>query len=165
MDVKKLNTTSMAYIGDAVYEVYVRAHVMQKDAAHADALHKRAVAFVRAEGQASVIKQLMKEREAAVKAAEQAAASDFTVEQGLHAADEISEAEAFLLTAEEAALVRRARNRKSATKPKNADPVTYKWATAFEALAGWLYLTEQTERLDLFAETAIAYIENRMRQK
>lgn len=155
MDVKKLNTTSMAYIGDAVYEVYVRAHVMQKDAAHADALHKRAVAFVRAEGQASVIKQLMKERETAVKASE----------QGLRAADEISEAEAFLLTAEEAALVRRARNRKSATKPKNADPVTYKWATAFEALAGWLYLTEQTERLDLFAETAIAYIENRMRQK
>lgn len=155
MDVKKLNTTSMAYIGDAVYEVYVRAHVMQKDAAHADALHKRAVAFVRAEGQASVIKQLMKERETAVKASE----------QGLRAADETSAAEAFLLTAEEAALVRRARNRKSATKPKNADPVTYKWATAFEALAGWLYLTEQTERLDLFAETAIAYIENRMRQK
>lgn len=148
----------MAYIGDAVYEVYVRAYVMQKDAAHTDALHKRAVAFVRAEGQASVIKQLMKERETAVKAAEQA-------EQGAHAADEISAAEGFLLTAEEAALVRRARNRKSATKPKNADPVTYKWATAFEALAGWLYLTEQTERLDLFAETAIAYIENRMRQK
>lgn len=155
MDVKKLNTTSMAYIGDAVYEVYVRAHVMQKDAAHTDALHKRAVAFVRAEGQASVIKQLMKERETAVKASE----------QGLRAADEISAAGAFLLTAEEAALVRRARNRKSATKPKNADPVTYKWATAFEALAGWLYLTEQTKRLDLFAETAIAYIENRMRQK
>ena len=110
---------------------------------------------MRAEGQASVIKQLMKERETAVKASE----------QGLRAADETSETEAFLLTAEEAALVRRARNRKSATKPKNADPVTYKWATAFEALAGWLYLTEQTERLDLFAETAIAYIENRMRQK
>mgnify|MGYP000709932826 CR=1 FL=1 len=65
MDVKKLNTTSLAYIGDAVYEVYVRSHVMEKDAAHTDALHRRAVAFVRADGQAQVIKRLMREREAA----------------------------------------------------------------------------------------------------
>ena len=47
MDVKKLNTTSLAYMGEAVYEVYVRSHVMEKDAAHTDALHRRAVAFVR----------------------------------------------------------------------------------------------------------------------
>lgn len=37
------------------------------------------------------------------------------------------------LDEKEQALVKRARNRKSATKAKNADPVTYKWATAFEA--------------------------------
>ena len=44
------------------------------------------------------------------------------------------------LTEPEQKLVKRARNRKSATKAKNADPITYKWATAFEALVGYLYL-------------------------
>ena len=51
------------------------------------------------------------------------------------------------LSDEEQALVKRARNRKTATKAKNADPVTYKWATAFEALIGYLYLSHQEERL------------------
>ncbi|MCI8630748.1 MAG: ribonuclease III [Firmicutes bacterium] len=154
MDAGKLNTTSLAYIGDAVYEVYVRKYVMRRDAVHTDVLHKRAIAFVRAEGQASVIKRFVKEhKEAAGESA------DFD-------SDAVSGADMrFILTAEEAALVRRARNRKSATKPKNTDPVTYKWATAFEALVGYLYLTEQTARLDLFANTAISYIENGLRQK
>lgn len=51
------------------------------------------------------------------------------------------------LTEEEQALVKRARNRKYTTKAKNADPVTYKWATAFEAYIGYLYLAENEERL------------------
>ncbi len=51
------------------------------------------------------------------------------------------------LTEQEQKLVKRARNRKYATKAKNADPVTYKWATAFEALVGYLYLAEDDERL------------------
>lgn len=190
MDVKKLNTTSLAYIGDAVYEVYIRSHVMEKDAAHTDALHRRAVAFVRADGQAQVIKRLMREREAAqtdkracVSAEYKDAAAldsggDLGGRRGLlsktldagesaeYSARECDSADVrFLLTAEEAALVRRARNRKSATKPKNVDPITYKWATAFEALVGFLYLTGQTERLDLFAKTAISYIENELWQK
>ncbi len=55
--------------------------------------------------------------------------------------------------------MKRARNRKSTTKAKNADPVTYKWATAFEALAGYLYLTEDEERLSWFMDRAIGIIE------
>lgn len=55
----------------------------------------------------------------------------------------------------EKALVKRARNRKTSTKAKNADIVTYKWATAFEALVGYLYLTEQNERLIWVIDSAV----------
>lgn len=51
------------------------------------------------------------------------------------------------LTEEELALVKRARNKKISTRPKNLDPLLYKWATAFEALLGHLYLTGQEERM------------------
>ena len=43
---------------------------------------------------------------------------------------------------------RRARNKKQKTKPKNVDHVTYKYATALEALLGYLYLTGDTLRMD-----------------
>ena len=59
------------------------------------------------------------------------------------------------LTEEEQKLVKRARNRKTATKAKNADPVTYKWATAFEALIGYLYLAGDDERLEQLMKKAI----------
>ena len=59
------------------------------------------------------------------------------------------------LDEKEQALVKRARNRKVTTKAKNADIVTYKWATAFEALIGYLYLTEQTERLTWVIDIAV----------
>lgn len=63
------------------------------------------------------------------------------------------------LSVEEQKLVKRARNRKYTTKAKNADPVTYKWATAFEALVGYLYLAGESERLDWLLERAIQIIE------
>ena len=124
-EVKNINTTALAYLGDAVYEVAVRKYIMETGQYHADRLHQIAIRFVRAEGQAMALKQLMKE-----------------------------------LTEEEQALVRRARNRKITSKPKHADPVTYKLATAFEAFVGYLYLTCQQERLDWFIDQAITIINN-----
>ncbi len=59
------------------------------------------------------------------------------------------------LDEKEQALVKRARNRKPATKAKNTDIVTYKWATAFEALVGYLYLAEQNERLEWVIDRAV----------
>ena len=50
----------------------------------------------------------------------------------------------FLSEAEEA-LVRRARNHKSASKPKNADAMDYKYATALEALIGYWYLCARAD--------------------
>ena len=58
---KELNIAALAFIGDAVYEVYVRKHVMETGVAHSDVLHKMAVEYVSAEGQAKVIKALMEE--------------------------------------------------------------------------------------------------------
>ena len=64
-----------------------------------------------------------------------------------------------VLTETEADVVRRARNHKITSKPKNADPVTYKMATAFEALLGYLYLDGQEERLQAVMERAARVIE------
>lgn len=115
---KEINTTALAYIGDAVYEIYVREHVLGQDlrgmdknfGAHVDALHKRAIRYVRADGQAKAVKAMLNEG---------------------------------FLGDEEAALVRRARNHKTASKPKNADTMDYKYATAFEALIGFWHLSAQ----------------------
>ena len=65
------------------------------------------------------------------------------------------------LTDEEIALVKRARNRKTATKARSADAVTYKMATAFEALLGYLHLSGKTERLEAIVEEAFRIIEDR----
>lgn len=124
-DVKQINTTALAYMGDALYEVYIRRHVMETGQTNADRLHAMAVPFVRAEGQAAAIRKMM---------------GDF-------------------LTEEEASLARRARNHKTTSKPKNADPMDYKWATAFEALLGYLYLGGKAGRMEEIIRRAIEIIE------
>ena len=52
------------------------------------------------------------------------------------------------LTEEEKNIVFRARNHKGARHPKNTDIITYKYATGFEALIGYLYLEKKQERLE-----------------
>lgn len=53
-----------------------------------------------------------------------------------------------VLTEDEHTIYKRGRNTKSGTVPKNADLQEYRAATGFEALLGYLYLTEQNERLN-----------------
>ncbi len=124
-----MNTTVLAFLGDSVYETYVRRHVIEKGQVNADLLHRAAVRFVRADAQAYALKSMM---------------------------DELSE--------EEQGLVKRARNKKISTKPKNADPVIYKWATAFEALIGFLYLSQDHDRMEECVARAIELIEGRKGQ-
>lgn len=62
------------------------------------------------------------------------------------------------LTEQEKSLVKRARNHRYHSKAKNADPVTYKWATAFEALVGYLYLADEKDRLKWVCDRAINVI-------
>ena len=52
-----------------------------------------------------------------------------------------------ILTEEEMSVFRRGRNVKSSSCPKNASVTDYHTATGFEALMGYLYLKERTERL------------------
>lgn len=111
-DPRMMNTTSLAFLGDAVYEVYIRNHVMESGQVNANRLHSMAVKYVRAQSQASVLKQML----------------------------------GGFLTEEEAALAKRARNHRSSSRPRHADPVDYKLATAFEALIGYLYLKRDEER-------------------
>ena len=54
-----------------------------------------------------------------------------------------------LLNEEELAVYQRAKNSKPRSMAKNASPEAYHKATGFEAVLGYLYLSGQTERLDL----------------
>lgn len=128
---KELNIASLAFIGDAVYELYVRKHVMESGVAHSDVLHKMAVEYVSAEGQAKAIRALMEGE----------------------------------LTEDETALVKRARNHKASSSKKTrasrrgGSIITDKYATAFEALMGELYIREDKERLEHLVNRSFEIIE------
>lgn len=51
------------------------------------------------------------------------------------------------LTEEEQDIVKRGRNAKSGTPPKNADMIDYRHATALECLVGYLYFEERIDRI------------------
>ena len=123
-ELKQLNTTALAYMGDAVYEQFIREHILTKGGNDVNKLHRISTMYVSAPAQAKIIKSLFAD-----------------------------------LTEEEQKLVKRARNRKYHTKAKNADPVTYKWATALEALIGYLYLSGDKQRLAEICEKAVEIIE------
>lgn len=52
-----------------------------------------------------------------------------------------------LLTEKEKSIVKRGRNAKSGTAPKNMDMVDYRYATGFESLFGYLYLKGLDDRI------------------
>ena len=66
------------------------------------------------------------------------------------------------LTEDEAAVFKRGRNAHSAHSPKNQSEADYRYATGFEALFGYLYLSGQTQRLkELFSlSTLKSFTEN-----
>ena len=66
------------------------------------------------------------------------------------------------LTEEEMKIFKRGRKQKSHTAPKNADIIDYKYATGFEALIGYLYLSEDKERLEYIVKKGIEIIERDM---
>lgn len=64
-----------------------------------------------------------------------------------------------VLNEEEIAIYKRGRNAKSASSAKNADILNYRFATGFEALWGYLHLTNQTERLNELWDKFIEMVE------
>ncbi|QUP87257.1 ribonuclease III [Exiguobacterium sp. PFWT01] len=63
------------------------------------------------------------------------------------------------LTEEEQAVVRRGKNAKSGSVPKRVDVHTYRYSTAFEALIGYIYLTERRDRLEELIKQAFERLE------
>lgn len=66
-----------------------------------------------------------------------------------------------VLTEEEQDILKRGRNAKSGTVPKNADVQDYRLSTAFECLIGYLYYQGRYERLHELMEMAVQSIENK----
>ena len=110
--VRMMHPLVLAYVGDTVYDLFVRTYLIHTYDIPVHQLHMKSISFVKAGSQSET----------------------------LHDIDE-------LLTEEEKYIVRRGRNAKSGTIPKNADVTEYRWATGFESLLGYLYLTGQEERL------------------
>lgn len=63
--------------------------------------------------------------------------------------------EANILSEVEISIVLRARNNTNGRHPKNTDIVTYKHATALEALFGYLYLEKDYDRINLLLNYVI----------
>jgi len=112
VDVRAYSPLTLAYIGDAVYDLVIRTIIVERANRATNELHKRAVKFVQAGTQAAMITALQD-----------------------------------VLTEDEEAVFKRGRNAKSNTSAKNASITDYRKATGFEALIGFLYLTDQTDRL------------------
>lgn len=110
---REYSPLALAFIGDAVYEVYVRARILAEANTSANSLHKKAISYVKASAQAVAAKRMME-----------------------------------TLSDDELAAFKRGRNAKSATVPKNADVTDYRYATALEALFGYLYLSGENELLN-----------------
>ena len=116
----------LAYMGDAIYEVYIRSMLIRKKNVSVHRLHICSILYVKASAQAYVLKNILEE-----------------------------------LTQDELYIVKRGRNAKSGTIPKNAKVLDYRHATAFEALIGYLYLNRDSDRLDYIIERAIDVIDKK----
>ena len=64
-----------------------------------------------------------------------------------------------ILTDKEEDIYKRGRNANSHTKAKNTDIVTYRMSTGFEAVMGYLHMTEAIERLEELIDWCIRKIE------
>lgn len=112
IDVMNLQPLVLAYIGDAVYEAYIRTMLVVNNRTNVNMLHKMSVKYVKAQAQSDIVRKI-----------------------------------ADRLTPDEQDVLRRGRNAKSATVPKHAEIADYRYSTGYEALIGYLYLSNNTERL------------------
>lgn len=115
MNVKEINVITLAYLGDAVYEVFIRNCLINKGIAKVEELQKEAIKYVSAKAQARILNYLINNN---------------------------------YLSNEEIEIVKRGRNYKRDTHPKNTDIFTYKMSTGFESLIGYLYLDNQNKRIN-----------------
>mgnify|MGYP000217755788 FL=1 len=115
MNTDSMNVITLAYLGDSVYEVYIREYLISKGIVYVVDLQKEAIKYVSAKSQAKIL--------------------DYLVNNNY-------------LSEEEVNIVKRGRNYKRDSHPKNTDIITYKKSTGFECLVGYLYLSKNINRLD-----------------
>ena len=115
MNILEINVLVLAYLGDTIYENYVRKHLILAGISNVNLLQKEAVSYVSAKSQAKFLQYMLEDN---------------------------------FLYNEEIDVVKRARNYKSSSHPKNCDIITYKNATGLEALIGYLELKNCKERID-----------------
>lgn len=60
-DLREINPSVLAYIGDSVYELYSRCHVSERTASNSGKMHKVNVKYVAAASQAKAVNALMDE--------------------------------------------------------------------------------------------------------
>ena len=111
--VEAMSPLTWAYVGDSIYEVYIRTYLVETTNLKPHKLHVNAIKYVKAQAQAEILKKIHDS-----------------------------------LTEKEQEIVRRARNTQNHHVAKNANPADYMYATAFEGLIGYLYLSNQKERLN-----------------
>lgn len=111
-DIRSYSPLTLAYIGDAIYDLYIRTILVSRGNKQANKLHKEASSLVKAPTQSKMIEVLEP-----------------------------------LFTQEEESVYKRGRNAKSYTTAKNATMGEYRRATGFEAVMGYLYLTDQNNRM------------------
>ena len=111
-EVELMSPLTWAYIGDAVYELFIRNKLINETNLKPHKLHIEAIKYVKAKSQAQKLNEIYE-----------------------------------FLTDEEKDIVRRGRNTQNHHLPKNSNVQEYMYATAFEALIGYLYLTKQHSRL------------------
>lgn len=56
-----VNTLLLAYLGDAVYELWVRKHLLEQGIEKVEDMHRAAVSYVRAKSQADLIRHFLPE--------------------------------------------------------------------------------------------------------
>jgi len=111
----EINVLVLAYLGDTIYENYIRRYLIDSGIGNVNDLQRESIKYVSAKSQAKYLTDMME--------------SEF-------------------LSDEEIGIVKRARNYKTTSHPKNCDIVTYKYATGLEALIGYLELENQKSRID-----------------
>lgn len=114
-NINTINSLVMAYLGDSIYEIYIRKYLISKGISKVDTLQKESVKFVSARRQALYLK--------------------YMIDNSLFSGEELD-------------IVKRARNNKGTSHPKNTDIITYKYATGLEALIGYLYLINNEKRVN-----------------
>ena len=59
MNKDTINVITLAYLGDAIYEVYIREKLIQKGVAKVEELQTQAVKYVSAKGQVKILNELL----------------------------------------------------------------------------------------------------------